>query len=148
MTEKTAVLVGTDEDSGLPLYRVFKAFYPDRKNLTIQTYYDEYLLTPNGLKANVKENKYYIVKNLNEGEIVNNFDLPTWVSDENFNQIPNPDLTVMEADFLGFDNWFNYDIGVFPNGTTLAQVIEGAIDAALAAIPIGAKSGWIITQSN
>lgn len=147
METKTSVSLGIDPVSGLEALRVYKYFKADRETLHINVFYNEYLSSPTGVKANIVE-KYYSVKNLKAGQIINNLNLPDFIdeiTEQGMIKTPNPDLVPLANDFNGFDDWFNY---ICPNGTTLGQNIEGAIDQTLASLPIGCKSGWIITESN
>lgn len=143
MEAKTKVLVG--QVSGLPCYRRYDYFIANRKDRYIKVHYDEWLEASDGRILNLA-GKSYVVKNLKSGEIINNLDLPLVIIDENnpLTPIPNPSLVPLASDFNGFDNWFNY----IPNGQSIGNTIEGAIDQTLLGLPIGCKDGWIITQPN
>lgn len=148
MEEKTKVLVG--QNSGLSCYRVYTKFIPNRKDCNIQVFYDEWLENQEGLQLNKISDKYYYIKNIKSGEIINNLDLQAEiieVVEGNITRRLNPSLIQFSSDFNAFDNWFNYDVGSLQNGVTLGQIFETAIDNTLASLPIGCKSGWIITES-
>lgn len=130
--EKTPVLVGTDSESGLPVYRLFKFFMASRDQETIMVFYDQYELSVIK-EMNKVIDKHYIIQNIAEVPVV---------LDEN-----DVEITPAIPAFNGFDNWFNYDIGVFPNGTTLGQVLVASINATLQGIPVDAENGFLITQA-
>ena len=105
--DKSPVLIGTHPTKNLPVYRTFLDFTASRKLETITVNYSEHLLS-NGVAVEVREPKHYIVKNLIIGDEANGVEI--------------------EEEFGGFNNWLTIDVGQFPNGTTLEQIIVGAIN--------------------
>lgn len=134
MEKKQPVLVGINPESGLEVYREFVSFEANRRFGIIKVIYSQYELS--GTKRlNIIDNKSYTVKNLPA--------IPF------SNQVPrfNENNVKIEADrpqLDNFDEWFSYNVGALPDGTTMSQVIESSIDTALQSFPINVKNDLII----
>lgn len=126
-----SVLIGNDPATGLPLHRRQLYFRASTIGDIIHVYYEEFLLVND--KEIEKKEKLYIVKDVSATPEVLDEDGVTVI-------------TPGTPEFLGFTNWVNYDVGVFPNGVTMGTIITGAINAQLLIIPIDAISGHIVTN--
>lgn len=131
-TKKQPVSVGLHHKSGLECFRRCKKVIVDFDLQIIYVYYDEYLSTTNEYIVEVTSDKYFIIKNLKQGESVNNTNLPNYSPElVNGKITTKSNLTVLENDFLAYDNYNELEIEDF-----------------LEQIPIGAKTGYTITQIN
>lgn len=130
--KKQAVSLGIDNKSGLALFRRCKRIICDFDEETIKVYYEEFLKRPNDSIENLNFDKYFVIRNIKKGERINNTTLPNYspvIINEKLSVQTN--LIEIENDFLGYDNYNELEI-----------------EDCLEQMPIGAKNGYIITNTN